>query len=146
MWCCPPAAARAAQTAEAIAGALGLPVAERTCDLCEQHPGPIDGMTNEEAVARFGYYDYAHVPGAEPFSDWLPGEVVNLHQLAERFAGQSVVAATHNGVVKASFAAFGNMPLKSVDAIKTPNTGITEWLRETGTGFGTDGVWQLGRV
>lgn len=138
-------AARAVQTAESIAAVLGLPVTDRTCDLCEQHPGQAEGLTIEEARERFGHSNYSHVPDAESFPDWLPREVVVLHRLGERYSGQTVLAATHYGVVKASFAAFGNMPGASADAIYAPNAGITEWVRETGTGFFYDGMWQLVR-
>lgn len=138
-------AARAVQTAEAIAAASGLRVSEQTCDLCEGHPGAAEGLTDDEALARFGSVVYTRIPGAEPWPDWLPLQIVVLHRLMERYVGQTVVAVTHNGVVKASFAAFANMPGTFAGHIAVPNTSITEWVRETGTGSFYDGMWQLVR-
>ena len=40
--------ARAITTAEIVADALGVAVAERTCDLCEVHPGAAEGLTPAE--------------------------------------------------------------------------------------------------
>src|SRR5688572_21091756 len=40
-------APRAYQTAEILAEAMGIPVTERTCSLCEMHPGAAEGLTQE---------------------------------------------------------------------------------------------------
>lgn len=134
--------ARAVQTAAAVAKELGTDVAEQTCDLCEMHLGEAEGLTYEEMAAKFGP-NYRSVPGGEYFSDWLPGAVRRLRMLADRFAGKTVVAITHNAVVKASFCAFGEMPEPSAETIAAANTGITEWTRPTDPADPRHGVWSL---
>lgn len=137
-------AARAFQTAAAVAEALGTDVPAQTCDLCEMHPGEAEGMTYEEMAEKFGP-NYRSVPGAEYFPDWLPGAVRRLRALADRSVGKTLIAITHSGVIKASFQAFGNMPHASVEAIRADNTGITEWIRPTDPSDPRYAVWSLVR-
>lgn len=42
------------------------------------------------------------------------------------------VAVTHNGVVQASFAAFGSMSPTTAGVVVTGNTGIAEWTQPAG--------------
>jgi probable phosphoglycerate mutase len=137
-------AARAYETAAAVAQVLASEVSEQTCDLCEMHPGQAEGMTYDEMAERFGP-NYRSVPGAEYFPDWLPDAVRRLRSLAERLSGKTVVAITHSGVIKASFQAFGQMPHATVEAVAADNTGITEWSRPTGPSDPRRGVWSLVR-
>jgi hypothetical protein len=67
------------------------------------------------------------VPGGEYFPDWLPDAIARLHRIAETCRGQTIVAVTHGGVLNASFVAFGRMPPREAEPIRTDNTGITEW-------------------
>lgn len=131
-------AARASQTAEIVADALGLPVRERTCDLCEMHPGDAEGLTQSEMEARFGP-SYASVPGAEHFPDWLPSAVSALRGVGERYHGHWIVAVTRFAVVRASFCAFAHQSEAEIRDLRPSNTGITEWVSEDG------GVWGLER-
>jgi broad specificity phosphatase PhoE len=81
-------AARAWQTAEIIATPHTL-VVDRTCSLCEMHPGEAEGMTVEEMNASFGP-NYGEVPGAEYHPSWLPGAIERLEQLANAWIGHTV--------------------------------------------------------
>jgi broad specificity phosphatase PhoE len=135
---------RAIQTAAAVAEAAGLIVAEETCDLCEMHPGEAEGLTYAEMAERFGP-NYGYVPGAEYFPDWLPNGVANLQGLAERYRGKTVVCATHNAVVAATFMAFGRMPHREVETIGTDNTGITEWFCSLDESDRRAGIWSIAR-
>src|SRR5438552_3169126 len=47
-------AKRAIDTAQIVADALSVQVAERTCDLCEAHPGAAEGLTPEEMDREYG--------------------------------------------------------------------------------------------
>jgi broad specificity phosphatase PhoE len=132
-------ARRAVETAEVVAGALGLPVAETTCDLCEMHPGAAEGLTPEEMAQRYGP-SYQHVPGAEHFPDWLPGAVAALERIVCRHRGRTILAFTHNAVVKASFVAFGHAAPEETAAVRPANTAIAEWSSPTG-----DHSWRLVR-
>lgn len=135
---------RAIQTAAAMADALGVPVAEQTCDLCEMHPGEAEGLTYQEMAERFGP-NYSYVPGAQYFPDWLPGGVEALRGIAERYRDRTVVCATHNAVVAATFMAFGHMPHREVETIGTANTGITEWSCSLEESDRRVGVWSMVR-
>jgi probable phosphoglycerate mutase len=131
-------AARAEQTADIVASALGVPVQERTCDLCEMHPGAAEGLTPAEMEARYGP-SYASVPGAEHFPDWLPSAIKALHRVVERYGGSTIIAVTHTAVVKASFRAFADPSVDDVRDIRPGNTGITEWVGRPGA------TWHLER-
>lgn len=137
-------AARTIETATAIAETFGIPIASSTCDLCEMHPGQAEGLTTDEMRGRFGP-TYAEVPGGEYFSDWLPGATARLHRIARDHHGQTIVLVTHNGVMKASFAAFGRMPEEEANLIQTANTGVTEWVCSTLLNNPRQDRWSLQR-
>ena len=137
-------AARAHQTATVVAEALGSPEPDRTCDLCEMHPGAAEGLTYPDMAERFGP-NYRSVPGAEYFPDWLPGAVARLRSLADRASGRAAALITHSGVIKASFAAFGRMDEPSAEAVVADNTAITEWSRSTDPDDPRSKVWSLVR-
>ncbi|HLQ82081.1 MAG TPA: histidine phosphatase family protein, partial [Bacillota bacterium] len=101
-------AARTIETGAAVAEALGIVPAAPTCDLCEMHPGEAEGLTVAEMQQRWGR-NYAAVPGAQYFPDWLPGAQRRLRVLAEQHRGRTVLAVTHNAVVRVSFLAFAGM-------------------------------------
>jgi probable phosphoglycerate mutase len=115
----------AIQTAQILAGALVVAVAERTCDLCEMDPGAAEGLTPEGMGRRFGP-SYQFVPGAEHVLDWLPRAGAGLGRIARSYRGRRILAVTHGGVIKASFVAFGKMPWERASRVDAGNTGITE--------------------
>ena len=137
-------ARRAFETAEVVAEALGVPVAARSCDLCEMHPGAAEGLTPEEMEQRYGP-SYAHVPDADHFSEWLPSACAALAEIAAVHAGRQIVALTHTGVIKASFLAFGAVPVEHTSRFWLENTGITEWSSTAGTEWVPTGPWRLER-
>ncbi|HVE94503.1 MAG TPA: histidine phosphatase family protein [Acidimicrobiales bacterium] len=122
-------AARAIETASAVASALGVTLSAPSCQLCEMHPGDAEGLTPAEMNERFGP-TYASVPGAQHAPDWMPTGVAALQSLAERNDGQTVVAVTHTAVLVASFVAFGGRTLEDAAAVAPfRHTSITEWAR-----------------
>jgi broad specificity phosphatase PhoE len=137
-------AQRSITTAEILAAALGAPVAERTCDLCEMHPGAAEGLTQEEMARRYGP-SYRFVPGAEYFPDWLPRIGAALARIAATYRGRRILAVTHFGVIAASFVALGGMPPPQASYVRSENTGITEWWSSPAGDAGSDGPWQLAR-
>jgi broad specificity phosphatase PhoE len=137
-------APRAIGTAEIVAEALGTEVAERTCDLCEVHPGAAEGLTPEEMAERYGP-SYRSVPGAEWWPDWLPRACAGLERIARAHRGRQIVAVTHSGVIRASFVAFGGMPPERANRIWSANTAITEWSTGADPVPGTGPAWRLDR-
>jgi broad specificity phosphatase PhoE len=135
---------RAIGTAEIVAEALGVPVAERTCDLCEVHPGAAEGLTPAEMERRFGP-SYRFVPGAEWWPDWLPRARAGLGRIVASYPGRPILAVTHSGIVRASFVAFGGMPPDQAARIWSANTAITEWSSRGGDEAGDAAVWWLDR-
>jgi probable phosphoglycerate mutase len=135
---------RSIDTAEILAETLGLPVAERTCDLCEMHPGAAEGLTPEEMERQYGP-SYQFVPGADHRPDWLPRACAALERIAASYRGRSILAATHSGVIRASFMAFGRMPAQQANQVWAANTGITEWSSLHGIDAGSECLWRLER-
>jgi broad specificity phosphatase PhoE len=137
-------ARRSIDTAEIVAEALGVPLAERTCALCEMHPGAAEGLTPLEMERRYGP-SYRYVPGAEHFPDWVPRAGAALERIAATYRGRQILAVTHSGVIRASFAVFGGMPVAHTARLWSANTGITEWSGTDGTAWDTAGPWRLDR-
>ncbi len=130
---------RARQTAQAILQALPIKSIEETTDLCELNPGAAEGLTREEYQKQYGDFDLVSEP-TRPFAPW--GEswsgflerVRSTHErLAERFAGQTVVAVTHAGFIVASMLVMLAMNTPAQRAWLEPShTGITEWQHDNG--------------
>ena len=135
---------RSIDTAEILADALGAPLMERTCDLCEMHPGAAEGLTPEEMERQYGP-TYQSVPGAEHFPDWLPRACAALERIAATYRGRQILAVTHSGVIRASFVAFGRMPVLQASQVWSTNTGITEWSSVQGVDAGSERLWRLDR-
>jgi broad specificity phosphatase PhoE len=131
---------RAIETAEIIAPGLGLDAPARECDLCEIHTGEADGLEWAEWATRFGSFDME----AEPDRIFAPaGESWNgfhervhrmLQRVAEEYAGQTVVAVCHAGVITASLRVLLGVPHSGTGAqIRPTNTGLTEWEHDAAT-------------
>jgi probable phosphoglycerate mutase len=125
---------RAIQTAEIIAPALGDLAAEQRCELCEIHPGEADGLTWEEFGAR---YRPEGLASGNPYSPMAPegeswaGFFVRVGEAllgaAADHPGQTVVVVCHGGVIEASFATLGALPLRRPFDVRITNTSLTEW-------------------
>ena len=148
---------RAVQTAEIIAPALGdLSIAQH-CELCEIHPGEGDGLTWEEFGARYrpeglatGNPYKAVAPGGESWAGFFERVGEALLRAATDHAGETVVVVCHGGVVEATFATLGNLPLRRPFDVRIGNTSLTEWSYEPVDGdLGNAGHrlarWQLDR-
>jgi len=132
---------RAIQTAEIIAPALGdLPV-EQHCDLCEIHPGEADGLTWEEFGTRYRPEGLASgnpytpmTPDGESWAGFFTRVGDALLRAAADHAGETVVVVCHGGVVEATFATLGNLPLRRPFDVRIVNTSLTEWSYEPAEG------------
>lgn len=125
---------RAIQTAEIIAPALGDLAAEQQCELCEIHPGEGDGLTWEDFGARYrpeglasGNPYQVMAPGGESWAGFFERVGGALLRAAADHAGETVVVVCHGGVVEATFATLGNLPLRRPFDVRVGNTSLTEW-------------------
>jgi broad specificity phosphatase PhoE len=131
---------RAVETAEYVAAELGSAAFTRRCDLCERHPGSLDG-------APLATLDRALIDRGElPAGPELPAAFVlrarrALRQLAATHPDRTVVVVTHGGVIAASFCAFGGVPARLPFRLDVSNGALTEWS----TRDVRAGPWQLER-
>jgi broad specificity phosphatase PhoE len=135
---------RSIETAEVIASALGVPVGEPTCELCQMHPGLAEGLTQEQMSERFGP-NYAFVPGAESWPEFVVRATEALPAIARRHRGRTVIAVTESAVMKASFMAFGGMPIPAAEVIMTEEGSITDWSCLVEGDIRRVGTWRLER-
>jgi broad specificity phosphatase PhoE len=81
----------------------------------------------------------AFAPGGESWQEFLERVRATLDRLAVRFAGQTVVAATHAGFIVASVLVLFDIPRPGTGARLDPgSSSLTEWRVE-------EGRWQLVR-
>ena len=151
--------ARAFQTAEIIAPALGLPIIPDD-DLQEMRAGDeVDGMTERELLERYTIPDYRATPYAriapdgENWGEFILRVGTMFDRVTRAYADKTVALVTHGGVVDASILIFFKLHTLTVPpfALYTHNTSITEWELERSGGFheheGTSSVtrWRLVR-
>lgn len=126
---------RAIETAEILKTVLPDLVIERSCSLCERHPGEADGMTWEDYGKRYARDalpgDDPHTPLSEGGESWVAfveRAEEALYGLARRYAGQGVIVVTHGGVIDSSLIGF--LSLASYGSrvrLHPEHTSITEW-------------------
>ncbi len=134
--------ARAVQTAEILAPALGLS-ATADCALCELHPGDADGMSWEEFGRVYGEPDFAtdpdreFAPNGESWSEFLSRVGRSLRALADRHPGETVVVACHGGVIDGSLSVLLGLPPRGgLSGLASAYASMTEWSVR-------DGSWRL---
>jgi broad specificity phosphatase PhoE len=125
---------RAIETAEIIAPGLGLDIAGHECDLCEVHTGEADGLAWAEYTTRYGGFDMeaepdrVFAPAGESWNSFHERVERTLERFAGEYAGQTVVAVCHAGVIMASVRRLLGVPHPSTGAqLRPTNTGLTEW-------------------
>ncbi len=125
---------RAIETAELLAGALGLEVVARH-DLREHDPGDLDGLTWAQAAERFVLPDFDTEPnkpvgpGGESLTGFHLRARTAIGDLALRHPGATVVVACHGGIVAAGVGmAFGVDPSVRV-LLPTRYCSMTELAR-----------------
>jgi broad specificity phosphatase PhoE len=128
--------ARAVQTAQILAPALGELDVEPDCGFCEGHPSAdSDGMAWEEFDQRWPVPaewspDVAREPGGESYAQMRDRVAAQLDRLAERHEGETVVVACHGGVVLHSMFRWleiepmGGRTRAWLDPV---NASLTEW-------------------
>jgi probable phosphoglycerate mutase len=141
---------RAIETAQILASRLVGRAGERLavsadCSLCELHPGEADGLSWAELAARFDApegdadLDAPLAPGAESWREFVDRASGAVAGLADRHRGQTVVVATHAGVIESTV-----LRLLPVDravgrlGLHPGHASLTVWER-------ADGRWVLER-
>ena len=140
--------ARAVQTAQILAPALGDLEVRQDCDFCEGHPSAdSDGMAWAEFDLRWpapAQWDpeVAREPGGESYAQMRQRVSARLDRLAEQHEGETVVVACHGGVVLHSMTRWlkldpaGDSGRAWLDPI---NSSLTEW-RMAGNPFWADAL------
>lgn len=126
--------ARAWQTAQPIAGKLGLPVQAATA-LRERHYGRMQGLTGEEARMRFPALHAAYVArqpdydldGGETLSGFAARVADALRALAEAHRGQTLLLVAHGGVLDITYRLATGRSLDAPRDFPVPNAALN-WL------------------
>ncbi|MCP2637011.1 histidine phosphatase family protein [Microbacterium sp. HD4P20] len=98
--------ARARETAEIIAGDLGLAVPRTYRGLRERSYGEAEGLDVDEFRRRWGDWHSAEVPGAEPWPDLRKrgiaalGQVVRDHRRATAPTASSLIVVGHGAFIR----------------------------------------------
>jgi probable phosphoglycerate mutase len=128
--------ARAIETAEILAPALGeLPVVVDP-EMGEHDPGPeFYGMTFEAYLDRHGMPDWENDPfgvsfaGGETLAEFHHRVGRGLHRLVEENDGRTVVVVCHGGVIDTAFRTLLRLPMTGAFELRTTNTSLTEFSR-----------------
>lgn len=134
--------ARARQTAAAVERKLGLaPLLER--ELRERHYGAFQGLTYEEARARFpdAYArfeqrdpDFAFPDGGESLAGFAARIGATLGRIAARHTGQTVLVMTHGGVLDVAHRLATGKRLDAPRDFTIPNAALN-WIEFDGAAW-----------
>jgi probable phosphoglycerate mutase len=126
--------ARAWQTAQPIADALGLPV-RAAAGLRERHYGRMQGLTGEEARQRCPAVHAAYaarrpdhdLEGGETLTGFAARVAGTLRELAEAHRGQTLLLVSHGGVLDVAYRLATGRDLVAPRDFTIPNAGLN-WL------------------
>lgn len=126
--------ARAVETAQILAPALGDLEVRPECGFCENHPGEGDGMDVAEYDRRWPFpADWTprsrRDPGAESFEEMGERVRTGLDALIERHPGETVVVACHGGVVVHAMLRWLDIAPDDRERawVNPVNSSLTEW-------------------
>jgi len=129
---------RALQTASVVAMRTGHEIVVEP-RLRERRMGIFQGLTAAEVEARYPE-EYARfksrdpdyvIPGGESMRELFARSVACFSELAERYAGSTLAAVTHGGMLAMLYRHVTAMPLDAPRNFALPNTGINR-LRHRG--------------
>jgi probable phosphoglycerate mutase len=130
---------RARMTAELVAEALKLPISWDD-ELHELRPGDADGLSVEQARARFdGFARFLNetftpvATGGESWGSFQMRASAALERIILRHPGQSIVVVSHGGVIEVSFMHLLELgpQMRSRACFHVANTAITHWRHVT---------------
>jgi probable phosphoglycerate mutase len=138
--------ARAIETAELIAPALGELAVTIDPEVGEHDPGPeYDGISFQTYLDRHGMPDWEgdphgiRFPGGESLAEFHHRVGQALHRITSDHDGETIVIVCHGGVVDTAFRTLLRLPGSGLFELRTLNTAITELFRPR------PGRWQLVR-
>ena len=126
---------RAAETAEIVGSALGVPV-ESEPALMEFNNGELAGMLKSESRERFGAMfggrselaPYERFPGGETMVEMRARAEHFLSKLLNETAdGQRVLLVSHGGMIAQLFRAYLSLPVETRVFPSTGDTGVHLW-------------------
>ncbi len=123
---------RARETAEIIAPSLGGLAVREDEAFCERHPGEADGMSYDDAIAKYGYDDFeddpsvALSPGGETWIDFHERVTTAVRRVAAEHPDHTVVIACHAGVIDAAIRGLLDLPMVGGFELFTQNTALSE--------------------
>ncbi|NQX47329.1 histidine phosphatase family protein [Paenibacillus tritici] len=120
---------RARQTAEVIAGKLGIPLAGLVPGLREMNGGLIEGTTEQERVERFGSQWKTMDMKLESQEVARERGVKAIEEIADRHPRSNVLIVSHGAILRSTLA--GLVPSLDV-GILLKNTSITCLVQEEG--------------
>jgi probable phosphoglycerate mutase len=132
---------RVQQTAKIVAETLDHESLRTDDNLRELLPGEAEGLSSAEYRARFGRFDLIRpfAPGGESWTAFIDRVRATMHDLAERYDGQTVIAVSHAGFIVAALLILFGIPRPGTGAQFDPaHTAITEWQV-------VEGTWRLVR-
>jgi 2,3-bisphosphoglycerate-dependent phosphoglycerate mutase len=140
--------ARARQTAEVIAPALGLPI-KLDDEVQELRNGDSDGMRLEEYRSTYGSVNFRETPfrpvapNGENWGQFALRAATALDRILREHEGKTILIVCHGGIIGVSFLYF-----LGIDTLHYPqagfdpvNTSITHWARYSISGRPTR--WRL---
>ncbi len=88
---------RARETAQIVAEGLGLPLGPAYPELAERDYGPLEGLPDQEVMARWPKRDY---PGAEPLDAVVDRCLRALERIDADYPESNVVVVCHGTIMK----------------------------------------------
>jgi uncharacterized phosphatase len=119
---------RARETAEIIAGELGLEIGPSYRDLIERDYGPLEGDSSSAAVAAYPHRDY---PGAETLNAVATRGRRALDAIAADFGDADVVIVAHGTLIRYTLASLAGHPVEGI------RNGTVSTLERV------DGAWRV---
>lgn len=126
---------RALQTAEIATRGLNMPPVTPDPGLISWAvPEEVDGMQTRELQSRYAtpggvFHPFESI--SESWASLVTRASSTLLTLARRHVGQTTLVFTHAEVVKASFVAFGGLPLLMPFELGVEPTSVTEWQTDS---------------
>jgi uncharacterized phosphatase len=102
---------RARETAEIIAGDLGLELGPAYPDLVERDYGPLEGTSSSAAVAEHPHRDY---PGAETLDQVATRGRAALDAIWGDFGDTAVVIVAHGTLIRYTLASLAGHPIEGI--------------------------------
>lgn len=102
---------RARETAEIIAGELGIELGPSYPDFVERDYGPLEGTSSSKTMARWPGRDY---PGAESLDSVVRRGLAGLASVEADFADRDVVIVCHGTIIRYTLAALAGHPIDGI--------------------------------